>query len=201
MNGEKTYVYLFLSRNKDNIRVENFKQRKKAFLAGANYIESDKFVEDFEDFINKGVDGECARAYVSVNPRNMEKVKRKLQIDLIEDRVNLLKIDQHLARIANKDENKEGKGLWLIDIDKSCKLEEAQGYIADINKALKEHYPDFKGDVPLCIPVRYDVTPNGWHTYSKPFDFRAIKWSGHKFIECNKDGMRLLTWGFKDNIK
>ena len=73
-------VHLFVSRNKDNLGVENFKPRKVAFVTS----EDDKKLErKFLNFVNEGVDGEYCRHYKSLNVRDEEKIREELIVRLV----------------------------------------------------------------------------------------------------------------------
>ena len=109
-------VVMFVSRNKDNKNVENFKPRSKSFI----YDETKEKTLDarFSAFVNAGVEGETARMYVSVNKRNEEKVKKALTCALVMENVNLYSIESKVASIAEQVENAAEK-KWLFDFDEN----------------------------------------------------------------------------------
>ena len=61
---------LFVSRNKDNVDVENFKERRKAFVSTRT---PEQLKADFDFFKNQGQPGETSRFYYSVNARDEKK--------------------------------------------------------------------------------------------------------------------------------
>ena len=71
-----TYVINFISRNKDNANIEGFKPRSKSFLTEG--FLNKELDEKFKDFIEKGMDGEFSRFYVSINRVDETKVKKEL---------------------------------------------------------------------------------------------------------------------------
>jgi hypothetical protein len=118
------YVVLFISRNKDNKDVGNFKERRMSFIVTDPYDE--KLMEKFEDFVNNGVSKEMSRFYISVNARNPEKVRKGLIHFLIDEpNFNLAHIDGKLASIAQqKDCANEKKWMFDFDINDVEKFEE-----------------------------------------------------------------------------
>lgn len=77
-------VHLFVSRNKDNIGVEDFKPRKVAFITSAD---DEKLKRKFLNFVNEGVDGEYCRHYKSLNVRDEEKIRKELIVRLVKNKV------------------------------------------------------------------------------------------------------------------
>lgn len=122
------YVYMFCSRNKDNKDVSGFKQRTKIIL---EYKENgDKVIENYKDFVAKGVSGEKTRLYRSVNSRNEEKIREALTIRLIKDKPSMTNINSVLTSVAMQKENRdENKWLFDFDIDDEEKVED---FIDDI---------------------------------------------------------------------
>lgn len=109
------YVILFAARNKDNKNLKGFKERRKHFL-GKTFALS-PYWDEFVKFVNEGVPGEFCRLYISTNSRNMEKVKKALICELIQnDDFNLEKINGEIISIAMKKENAATKH-WAFDFD------------------------------------------------------------------------------------
>lgn len=80
---------LFVSRNKDNSGLNNsiyqpFKPRVKSFVARASPFDVSSLYDEFETFVNEGINGEVSRLYVSVNARDEQKVHRALIHELID---------------------------------------------------------------------------------------------------------------------
>lgn len=65
MEGGKLnmFVVFFVSRNKDNKDIPNFKERKVSFVVNDNYDQG-KLIDKFNDFVNKGLVGELSRLYI-----------------------------------------------------------------------------------------------------------------------------------------
>lgn len=91
----KLRVVLFVSRNKDNKHLSNYTQRKKSFLSNKTVEELE---ETFMDFVNKGLNGEMSRMYLSVNPRDEKSIKRELMHELFDNNVDLVKMESKLAK-------------------------------------------------------------------------------------------------------
>ena len=195
---EEAYVYLFVSRNKDNAEVKNFKPRKRAFILKEEELNTSKLEKKWKQFVADGKVGELSRFYVSVNPRDMEKVKRQLTHRLIEDEINLFKIERTVCALANKDENKRGRD-WLLDIDKNCSEEEMYDIIKEINQRLRKYCEENLGmkwddSVPKCVCKRHTKTLNGWHVVTSRFNKKILEMSDHRdVLELIDDGMFFVT--------
>lgn len=109
----KLRVVLFVSRNKDNKHLHNYTQRKKSFL-------SNKTVEEleskFKSFVKEGLYGEFCRMYVSVNRRDEDKVRKALMHEMLDNEVDLTKLDSKLASLAAK-KNCTAEKKWMFDFD------------------------------------------------------------------------------------
>lgn len=112
-NGKEVRVHLFVSRNKDNLGVENFKPRKVAFVTSAD---DEKLKRKFLNFVNEGVDGEYCRHYKSLNVRDEEKIREELIVRLVKNKVPVEKINKTVASIASLPECAAEK-KWLFDFD------------------------------------------------------------------------------------
>ena len=175
-------VITFVSRNKDNSHIEGFKQRKRAFITDKTPSEIN---EEFKDFVNKGLIGELSRFYVSVNDRNLDKVKKELLYKLIDsdNSADLLHMSGKLASIAMQSKNAASK-KWMLDVDTFDRtvLGDALVYILD-----KGAEVDFMLE-----------TINGYHIITnRGFDTRELL-KKHPEITLNKDGMYLINWGKKE---
>ena len=106
-------VHLFVSRNKDNIGVENFKPRKVAFVTSED---DEKLKRKFLNFVNEGVDGEYCRHYKSLNVRDEDKIREELIVRLVKNKVPVEKINKIVASIASLPECAAEK-KWLFDFD------------------------------------------------------------------------------------
>ena len=114
---------LFVSRNKDNRGLNNsiyqpFKPRVKSFVARVSPFDVSSIYDEFETFVNEGVNGEISRLYVSVNARDEQKVHRALIHELIDKPdFDMTKIDSKIASIAMKPANRK-TSHWLFDFDR-----------------------------------------------------------------------------------
>lgn len=114
---------LFVSRNKDNKWLndsiyEPFKPRTKSFVARVSPFDISSLYDEFETFVNEGIDGEISRLYVSVNARDESKVRKDLMHELIDKPdFDLTKIDSKIASIAMKPVNRK-TSHWLFDFDR-----------------------------------------------------------------------------------
>jgi hypothetical protein len=122
-------VALFVSRNKDNKEVQNFKPRSKSFV----FNEEQNIENKFLAFVNEGVENELSRMYISVNKRNEEKIRKQLICELVtNENLSLTKIETKIASIAMQAENAEEK-QWLFDFDEP-KEEDAKIFTEDVKK-------------------------------------------------------------------
>lgn len=179
----KTKVALFKSRKKDNANVPNFKERRFAFL----YQEGEQktplqLFPLFAEFVRQGVPNETSRIYVSVNARDMQKIRKQLIIKLVDDEnTDLLNLSNILTSIAAKPENAEEK-KWLLDVDIDTESEQAE-FDNNLMEAIKSK---------SYIESKYK-TPHGLgYIVTLHFDTRPLqeKW-GEKFT-LKRDGMRFI---------
>ena len=114
---------LFVSRNKDNRGLNNsiyqpFKPRVKSFVARVSPFDVSSIYDEFETFVNEGVNGEISKLYVSVNVRDEQKVRKALIHELIDKPdFDMTKIDSKIASIAMKPVNRK-TSHWLFDFDR-----------------------------------------------------------------------------------
>lgn len=166
-------VVLLVSRNKDNKDVPGFKERKRTFF------DTSHTEREFENFVSSGQPGEFCRMYISVNDRDMNKVRKALICRLTTDEdINLTMPDKLVAGIAIKGENAaEHKWLFDFDCDDTVKLHE---FLDDIS-----HY---------VVSAEYFKTPHGYAVVAAHgFDTREIlaKW---QCVELKKDAMLCVKW-------
>lgn len=179
------FVVFFVSRNKDNKDIPNFKERKVSFVVNDNY-EYYKLMRKFYDFVNKGLVGELSRFYISVNKRDDAKVHKALLHYLIDHpELDLSKIESKIASIAGKTENR-AESKWLIDID-------------TIDKSLVSNF--FK-DLPKYIDQDLISIPtqsiNGWHVIvNHGFDARKLMEKYGEVVDIKRDDMELVAYDRK----
>jgi hypothetical protein len=186
-NEYPIYVFLFVSRNKDNKDIEGFKERRKSFIAPVNKI--NEIYKDFEDFVNRGVNGEFCRMYRSVNSRDTEKIHKQLLHFLFDNPdFNLCDIQPKLAGIAAQKECALEK-QWMFDFDLNDE-DKVKEFINDINEI----------DDNVC--GFYKQTPHGYAIITnKGFDTRELvkKWPD---VTLKKDDLICVTWHTKgENIE
>lgn len=166
-------VVFFVSRNKDNRDVPNFKERKETFF--------DKGAEDterrFKHFVEDGQPGEYSRYYVSVNDRNTQQAVRDLTCYFVQNdcNVTLAGLETLACSMAMKPENAATK-YWLFDLDDMT----------------KEQAKEFQNWVRKCgVTTVLRPTKSGYAlvTFSR-FDYRDVlnraEQAGYK-VELKKD--------------
>jgi hypothetical protein len=181
------YVVLFISRNKDNKDVANFKERRKSFITTKSPEELER---TFKHFVKDGVDGEMSRFYYSVNARDANKVRKQLLHFLIDEDFNLAHLDGKLASIAAKKECAKTK-RWMFDFDLDNNGEVSK-FLTDISKCVTE---------PLHTEIR--KTPHGYAIITeRGFDTRKLglddTW--YNIVTLKKDDLLCYTWERKDEV-
>lgn len=175
-------VVLFISRNKDNKDVENFKERRMSFITTK---EPDELAGRFGNFIKDGVRGELSRFYISVNARDPEKVRKDLIHFLIDEpNFDLTHINGKLASIAQQKKcASEKKWMFDFDIDDYGKCKE---FIKDIQA--------YGGTFDYAFP-----TPHGYAIVTRHgFDTRELlkKWGDN--VTLKRDDMLCYHWDRKE---
>lgn len=197
---DKLYVYTFISRNKDNKDVENFKQRSWTFL---EYEKNKKEIERrWAKFSSEAVPGEFMRMYRTANSRSIQKIRTAMiayysllpenelswerKKILIEGLLNNKNEDvikyTRAAGIAAKAACRETK-YWLLDFDTENKedLESAKKWIT-------------AHDVEI---ISINKTPHGYGILiNHGFDTRNMQ-NLFPFVENKKDGDICLKWETK----
>lgn len=171
--GRPYHVVMFVSRNKDNSDLPNFKQRTRAFLAQKypNELET-----DFNEFCGRGVKGEMSRFYISVNARKHEIIHKSLQHYLIDnENMTLVDIERLIASLAMS----PGTALtkkFLFDYDDDPGL--INEFLSEVRQALED---ESLIEVQKTVSGYAVVTQHG-------FDTRTLleKW---KKVELKRDGM------------
>lgn len=176
------HVVFFVSRNKDNESVENFKQRKKVFLTTRS-PDNFNLKQEFQAFADEGLPHEVSRFYYSVNKRNEDKVRKEVLHYLIDNPTfNLASIPQKVASLADRPEMAlESKWMFDFDIKSQRKMYEFVKEIEEIS-----------GINPNEMVLIQSI--NGWHiVVPHGFDTRELleKWED---VELKRDGMILADW-------
>lgn len=183
-NDSPVYVFLFVSRNKDNKDVKDFKERRKSFIAPANRMEY--ILDEFEDFVNHGVDGEFCRLYQSVNERDTEKIHKQLLHFLFDNPdFNLCDIQPKLAGIAAQKECAKTKH-WMFDFDCDDANKEFE-FECDIYE-ITRHY--------MKIDALY--TPHGFCVITDHgFDTRELMEKWGDIVTLKRDDLACVYWATK----
>ena len=182
-------VVLYVSRNKDNREVENFKERKRAFLVKEDY-DSNKLKERFNEFVNEGLPGEMSRLYVSVNKRSGDKVYTSLMHWLLDHPdTDLGKLEAKVAGLA-AEVPCAAEHKWLLDVDTND---------SDILNRVLDGV-DLR-DIDHSIDKSVYRTAHGYAVVvSHGFDTRnfSCEETFAGLVEVKKDDMLLLEWAVKE---
>lgn len=172
------YIVLFISRNKDNKDIKNFKERRKAFVSSKTIEE---LKQEFLIFRNKGFDSEKCRFYMSTNARNRIKINRALTHFLIDNpEIPSEDIPAIIVRIAAKKENALEK-KWLFDFD-------------DNNEDNCNIFCKMINDIDPDVSITKYKTPNGFHIISnRGFDTRKL-FENFPKVTLKKDAFRLVQY-------
>ena len=172
------YVVLFVSRNKDNKDIKNFKERKKAFVS-SKPIEELK--QEFLIFCNKGLDSEMCRFYISTNARDRIKINKELVHFLIDNpEIPSEDIPAMIVRIAARKENALEK-KWLFDFD-------------DNNEDNCNIFCKMINDIDPNVSITKYKTPNGFHVITnRGFDTRKL-FENFPRVTLKKDDLKLVYY-------
>ena len=187
-------VVFFVSRRKDNKDIENFKERKMAFVSTKPLQDIEK---RFSHFVEDGVKGEMSRLYFSVNTRNAEKVKKQLLHFLIDEDFNLEYISGKIAGIAAKKECAKTKH-WMFDfdIDDENAVNEFMSDIEKIDNSLSGVIKTDDYITPCCTKWK---TPHGYAVIvDHGFDTRELMKKWGENVTLKKDDMLCYTWDWKN---
>lgn len=176
-------VVLFISRNKDNKDIEDFKERRETFVTHRSY-DDETLKRKFEAFVAGGQDGEVCRMYMSVNARNEKKVRKALLHELIDkEDFSLSNIEALVASIAARKENALEK-KWMFDFDY-----DDIGYLEEFCNAI--HGIDAE------VKTESHKTPHGYAVITnRGFDTRELakKWSD---ATLKRDDLLCVAWQTK----
>jgi len=182
-NDKPIYVVLFVSRNKDNIDIEDFVERRKSFITHKSVPDLN---DEFMDFVNHGKPGEMSRMYYSVNARDGKKIYKELLHFLIDDPdFNLCSINSKLAGIAATKEC-AAEHQWMFDFDIS-NIEKVREFVNDIH------------EIDSGVIAEINHTPNGYAVITdRGFDTRNLfeKWT--KGVTLKRDDLLCVGWNFSN---
>ena len=179
---------IFISRNKDNKHLPNYKQRKETFASDKSL---DELKLKFDRFVEQGQPGELSRFYYGVNDRSNRKAVAELIKYLTNqmannEYVNYDNIETIALEAAMKAPTVTNK--WLFDFDETSE-ERLHEFIADIKQ-------EETSEKPLDVEVYKTVSGYSVVT-SRGFDVRALqpKWPQ---VELKRDGHLLVDFKQKN---
>lgn len=196
-NSKPIHVVLFVSRNKDNSTLENFKERRMSFITHKTI---DELEEQFNDFVSHGREGEMCRMYYSVNARDPQKIHAQLMHFLFDNPdFNLCSIEPKLAGIAAQKEcAAEKKWMFDFDIDDKSKIWD---FIIDVCFIAKIDIKLLSSINPANMNpgIRAYKTPNGYAiVVDHGFDTRELmKYWGDK-VTLKRDDLLCCKWKIKE---
>lgn len=193
---KKLRVVLFTSRNKDNSELENFSERRRAFLSTK---EDSEIIEEFKDsFMRKSMPGEVSRVYVSLNARDSKKIQKALIHFLLDaEDLNLASLPVKLAALAAQKENALEK-KWFFDFDAPAEmlpefLEDVEMEIA-ATKAKQRDPESFRSEI---LEARPTVSGHAV-VVSRPFDSSKLLQKWHEYVDLKRDDLLFLYHGVKE---
>ncbi len=180
-------VVLFVSRNKDNKNLEDFKERRRSFVSRKT---DDELQDEFRFFCEDSKPGEMCRMYVSVNARDMKKVNKELIHYLIDNPdFDLEVIESKIAAIASQKECAAEK-KWMFDFDSD-------------NRAMLDAFLNDIKKIDDTVKCDLYMTPNGYAVVcNHGFDTRNLlsKWGGElkrltgESVELKRDDLVCVYW-------
>lgn len=202
-NNEDFYCVLFMSRNKDNKDVKNFKPRRQSFMiSDFNEIYYGyRFHQKFLNFRDEGVDGELSRCYVSFNLRDASKVRKELLINLIEDEdISLTHITPKIVSLAMKAGMNKTK-RWMFDVD-TLDEDKVNAFLKDLESCgYKETdgttFFETMDNSKLLYHSRRTI--NGYAVLvNRGFDTREILKDREDWVTLKRDDLVFIDWDRKD---
>lgn len=205
-NDDALTVIVFMSRNKDNKHIPNFKERRNAFTVPNKSLDTKDgriaVNRLFYNFIKDGKPRELSRLYMSVNKRSNEKTFITLPHEMLNGKFNLATMPQKIASIAARKENAyDPKNLfWLFDFDR------IEGLTDD---EFDDKIQEFVEDVKLTCFLNTGINSDDLVLMRKTvtgaavivgdhFDTRGLlkRWSN---VTLKRDDLVCVTW--KTNAK
>jgi hypothetical protein len=199
---EPVHVVFFVSRNKDNSNLPNFKQRKHTFLTTFS-TNSQKLNNLFEQFVNQGVTHELSRFYVSINPRDNKKTQTALMHYLLDhENINMANLNAILAKLAmSKSFATEKNRMFDFDLTSREKVDEfvndlvqrgANKETIEVGKTLHGYYVVIQRGVDLrkLVDTMTDAP------LSQKKDKGPWKWSKDE-VTYKFDELKLVKWKTK----
>lgn len=205
-NDDALTVIVFMSRNKDNKHIPNFKERRNAFTVPNKSLDTKDgnivINHLFHNFVKDGKPGELSRLYMSVNKRSNEKTFIALQHEMLNRKFNLATIPQKIASIAARKENTyDPKNLfWLFDFDRIEGLtdDEFEDKIQEFVEDVKLTYTLTRGGYLDGLMLMRKTVTGAAVIVGDHFDTRGLlkRWPN---VTLKRDDLMLVTW--KENTK
>lgn len=172
-------ICLMVARNKDNKDLEDFKERRRAFLTTKT---DDELRKEFMHFVEDGKHKEFCRLYVSVNARDPQKIHKELLKFLIDEpEFNLTHIQGKLAGIGAK---------------KECALEKKWMFDFDSEKGVGEFEKDIiVNAIPAIERIEEYRTPHGYAVIvDHGFDTRKLMEKWGNIVTLKRDDLWCVDW-------
>lgn len=205
-NDNALTVVVFMSRNKDNKEIPDFKERRKAFTVSEKSLSTKDgriaVNRLFYNFVKGGKPGELSRLYMSVNKRSNEKTFIALQHEMLNGKFNLATMPQKIASIAARKENAyDPKNLlWLFDFDRIEGLtdNEFEDKIQEFVEDVKLTYTLTKGEYLEGLMFMRKTVTGAAVIIGDHFDTRSLlkKWPN---VTLKRDDLLCVMW--KTNAK
>ena len=180
-DDKPVHVVLFVSRNKDNRDIKDFKERRKSFITTKTVEE---LRPEFKAFAEGGLKGEMSRMYYSVNARDPQKIYTQLMHFLFDNPdFNLCSIQSKIAGIAAQ---------------KECALEHKWMFDFDINDEIQKHNFTIRvSQLSDSCPMVYK-TPNGYAiVINHGFDTRELMEEWGDNVTLKRDDLLCVDWDYK----
>lgn len=194
-------VVVFMSRNKDNKEIPDFKERRKAFTVSEKSLSTKDgriaVNRLFYNFIKDGKPGELSRLYMSVNKRSNEKTFIALQHEMLNGKFNLATMPQKIASIAARKENAyDPKNLfWLFDFDRIDGLtdDEFDDKIQEFIEDIKLTYTLTRGEYLDRLMFMRKTVTGAAVIVAEHFDTRELlkRWPN---VTLKRDDLLCVTW-------
>ena len=192
-NDDALTVIVFMSRNKDNKHIPNFKERRNAFTVPNKSLDTKDgnivINHLFHNFVKDGKPGELSRLYMSVNKRSNEKTF-------------ITTMPQKIASIAARKENAyDPKNLfWLFDFDRIDGLSdnEFDDKIQEFIEDVKLTYTLTRGEYLDDLMFMRKTVTGAAVIVGDHFDTRSLlkKWPN---VTLKRDDLLCIMW--KTNAK
>ena len=205
-NDDALTVIVFMSRNKDNKEIPDFKERRKAFTVSEKSLSTKDgnitINHLFHNFIKDGKPGELSRLYMSVNKRSNEKTFIALQHEMLNGKFNLATMPQKIASIAARKENAyDPKNLfWLFDFDRIEGLtdDEFEDKIQEFIEDAKLTYTLTRGEYLDGLMFMRKTVTGAAVVIGNHFDTRSLlkRWPN---VTLKRDDLLCVTWATNTN--